>query len=168
MNNQLKKKLLTLGIVENNEYLDKYLNNIIDNLKTLRLKYKTQKHHIIPRAVFAHNKEPLDNSESNIVNLEYKDHILAHYYLYMCAIGWFKYSAAKAVDYLVKRIESIYVKPNAFNQIEINFSEDELLALLPELTAVQEHAKIGEHNRLAGGKWVNNGKEQKYITGEML
>lgn len=168
MNNELKEKLIALNIVEDNEHLDKYLSIITNNTKTLRLKYKTQKHHIIPRAVFTHNKEPLDNSDSNIVNLEYKDHILAHYYLYRCAIGWFKYPAAKAVDYLVKRIESIRVKPNAFNQIEINFSEDELLMLLPELAEIQERAKVGEHNRLSGGKWVNNGKVQKYISGEAL
>lgn len=168
MNNKLKKKLLALDVVEDNEYLDKYIGIITNNLKTLRLKYKTQKHHIVPRAVFTHNKEPLDNSESNLVNLEYKDHILAHYYLYMCATGWFKYPAAKAVDYLVKRIESIRVKPNAFNQIEINFSEDELIALLPKLADIQEHVKIGEHNRLAGGKWVNNGEAQKYVSGDML
>ena len=168
MSNELKEKLIALNIVEDNEYLNKYLSIITNNTKTLRLKYKTQKHHIIPRAVFTHNKERLDNSESNIVNLEYKDHILAHYYLYMCAIGWFKYPAAKAVDYLVKRIESIRVKPNEFNQIEINFSEDDLLTLLPELTNIQEQAKVGEHNRLAGGKWVNNGETQKYISGEAL
>jgi hypothetical protein len=168
MDSKLKKKLLALDVVEDNEYLDKYISIIVNNHKTLRLKYKTQKHHIVPRAVFTHNKEPLDNSESNIVNLEYKDHILAHYYLYMCATGWFKYPAAKAVDYLVKRIESIRVKPNAFNQIEINFSEDELIVLLPELANIQEHAKIGEHNRLAGGKWVNNGETQKYISGDLL
>ena len=168
MNNELKEKLIALNIVEDNEYLNKYLSIITNNTKTMRLKYKTQKHHIIPRAVFTHNKEPLDNSESNIVNLEYRNHILAHYYLYMCATGWFKYPAAKAVDYLVKRIESIRVKPNEFNQIEINFSEDELLALLPELAEIQEQAKVGEHNRLSGGKWVNNGEAQKYISGETL
>ncbi len=165
---KLKTKLLTLEIVEDNDYLDKYISIITSNRKTLRLKYKTQKHHIIPRAVFTHNKEPLDNSESNIVNLEYKDHILAHYYLYMCATGWFKYPAAKAVDYLVKRIESIRVKPNEFNKIELNFSEEALIAMLPELAGIQEHAKIGEHKRLAGGKWVNNGEAQKYISGDTL
>ena len=168
MNNELKEKFITLNIVEDNEYLDKYLGIITANSETLRLKYKTQKHHIIPRAVFSHNKEPLDNSKSNIVNLNYKDHILAHYYLYMCATGWFKYPAAKAVDYLVKRIESIQVKPNEFNQIEINFSEDDLIAMLPELASIQEQIKINEHNRLAGGKWVNDGAVQKYVSGEAL
>ena len=47
-------------------------------------------------------------------------------------------------------------------------SEDELLALLPELAEIQEQAKVGEHNRLSGGKWVNNGEAQKYISGETL
>ncbi len=168
MYNKLKEKLITLNIVEDNEYLDKYINIIITNNKTSRVKYKTQKHHIVPRAVFSHNNEPLDNSESNIVNLNYKDHILAHYYLFMCATCWFKYPAAKAVDYLVKRIESIIVKPNAFNQIEINFSEEDLVELLPELAEITEQIKHSEHKRLAGGKWVNNNESQKYISGQAL
>lgn len=168
MNNALKEKLIVLGIVEDNVYLDKYISIILSNTETPRLKYITQKHHIIPRAVFTHNKELLDNIKANIVNLNYKDHILAHYYLYMCAIDWFKYSAAKAVDYLVKRIDSISTKPNEFSHIAINFSEEELIRLLPELGTIQEQAKIGEHNRLLGGKWVNNGTTQKYISGENL
>lgn len=168
MYTELKKKLLTLGIVEDNEYLDRYVNLIINNINTARVKYKTQKHHIIPRVVFQHNKEPLDNSKSNIVNLNYKEHILAHYYLFICATGWFKYSAARAVDYLVKRIDSIYVKSNAFNQIEINFSENDLLNMLPKLVEIEEQIKLCEHKRLTGGKWVNNGKVQKYIGGQEL
>jgi hypothetical protein len=165
MDNNLKEKLLILNIVEDNEYLDKYIKIINSNSKTARLKYKTQKHHIVPRVVFTHNNEPLDNSVSNIVNLYYKDHILAHYYLYMCAIGWFKYPAAKAVDYLVKRIDSIKTKPNISNLIEINFSEDDLIKLLPKLAEIEEQTKRGEHMRLAGGKWVNNSQNQKYVSG---
>ena len=43
MNNELKEKLIALNIVEDNEYLDKYLSIITSNTKTVRLKYKTQK-----------------------------------------------------------------------------------------------------------------------------
>ena len=83
----VKEKLLSLDIVDNNEFLDKY-NQIICASKSLaRIKHKTQKHHIVPKAVFLHNSEPIDNTDSNIVNLIYKDHILAHYYLFMCAKG---------------------------------------------------------------------------------
>ena len=44
----LKEKLLSLGIVEDNEYLDFYCTLIENNRDTKREKYKTQKHHIIP------------------------------------------------------------------------------------------------------------------------
>ena len=163
-----KEKLLALDIVENNEFLDKYTQIIHASKNLARVKHKTQKHHIIPKVVFIHNNKPIDNTGSNIVNLIYKDHILAHYYLFMCAKGWFKASAAKAVVYLVNRIESITTKTNAFNKIELNFSEEELLKLLPNLEEAREKANISEQKRLSGGKWVNNGCDQKYVGGSEL
>lgn len=49
------------------------------------MKFKTQLHHIIPRKYYTYNKLEINNSRENLVNLLYKDHILAHYYLALCA-----------------------------------------------------------------------------------
>lgn len=81
----LKEKLLSLNIVVDNEYLDKYVELIENNRETKREKFKTQKHHIIPKYYYRLNKIDVDNSKNNLVNLLYKDHILAHYYLCLCS-----------------------------------------------------------------------------------
>lgn len=80
----LKDKILNTGYFLDNEYLDAYLDLISKNTESRRVKGKTQRHHIIPREYFVLNKISVDNSTENLVNLLYKDHILAHYYLALC------------------------------------------------------------------------------------
>lgn len=81
----LKEKLLAFDLVEPNEFLEKYINLIENNRGTRKIRFKTQKHHVIPKYYFKENKLELDNSSDNVVNLYYKDHILAHYYLCLCS-----------------------------------------------------------------------------------
>ena len=45
----------------------------------------------MPRFYFRTNKIPIDNSTKNIANLVFKDHILAHYYLALCATNKYKF-----------------------------------------------------------------------------
>lgn len=84
---ELKTKLLNTTYFENNEYLDKYCELIINNLKTKKEKYKTECHHIVPKCCFKLLQQNVDNSKKNKVNLLYKDHILAHYYLALCSMA---------------------------------------------------------------------------------
>ena len=77
--NELKKKLLGLGVIINNEYLDLYCLLVEQNLTRKREKYKTQLHHVIPCALYT-SRAAANADESNIkINLLFKDHILAHY-----------------------------------------------------------------------------------------
>ena len=101
----IKNTLLSLDLVIDNEYLDKYVELIESNLTTKRQKYKTERHHIIPRVYYKHIKDKSYSSwnnkhevnTENVVNLLYKDHILAHYYLVNCAKEeWFKESMSMA------------------------------------------------------------------------
>ena len=97
----LKEKLLNLGLVKDNQYLDRYIELIEKNKETKKEKFKTNKHHIIPRYYYKYNNFELDNSKENFVNLLYKDHILAHYYLSLCSSnGYFKYSNINALSYI--------------------------------------------------------------------
>lgn len=80
----VKDILLSKGIVIENEYLDKYVDLLESRRFQLRVKYKTQKHHIIPRFIFDQLGETCDDSDNNLVNLFYSEHVLAHYYLAMC------------------------------------------------------------------------------------
>lgn len=79
----LIQKLSSLGIFIKNKYLDFYCKLIQENLFNEKAN-KTQKHHIIPRCYFKYFNINIDNTPENIVNLSYKDHILAHYYLCLC------------------------------------------------------------------------------------
>lgn len=89
---EIKIKLLATNYFIDNEYLDKYCELIELNKDTKRERPKTQSHHIIPVSYFKLSELPIDNSKENRVNLLYKDHILAHYYLCLCTKGKFKYS----------------------------------------------------------------------------
>lgn len=80
---ELKLKLLNTGTVTENEFLDKYINLIEANTKAET--FITQCHHIIPKYVYVYNSDEVDNSATNLVNLKYSDHLLAHYYLMKCA-----------------------------------------------------------------------------------
>lgn len=81
----IENSLLDTGCFTNNDYLKKYCKLVIKNLETPSLSNLKQNHHIIPVHVFKINKLAIDNSYSNIVKLNLKDHILAHYYLALCS-----------------------------------------------------------------------------------
>lgn len=80
----LKNRLLNLGLVVDNEYLDKYCN-IINNGMLKKIKYVSQIHHIIPKYYFLYNNLSVDNTKENKIVLFHKDHLLAHYYLAKCS-----------------------------------------------------------------------------------
>lgn len=100
---EIKEKLLRLGLFIDNEWLDKYCELIENNKNTKREKYKTQSHHIIPKCYYTMNKLKIDNSKENLVNLLYKDHILAHCYLCLCSEGNFHYKLVNAFTHLINR-----------------------------------------------------------------
>ena len=85
-----KENLLASKLFIQNEYLEAYLLLIENNYQTKYIKHKTAKHHIIPRSYYKLLNIPVDNSNTNLVNLSHYDHLLAHYYLALCATGKLK------------------------------------------------------------------------------
>lgn len=81
---EIKTRLLNTNYVIDNEYFNKYLQLIESNLTTKREYYKTQIHHIIPRAFYRLSNSVIDNTKENKVNLSIYNHYLAHKYLYHC------------------------------------------------------------------------------------
>ena len=97
---RVKAKLLELGYIDN-EYLDKYLELLEQNLTTPKNSRSTQAHHVIPTRDFKENsthykdrgngycwqmtvnKAELDKDNFRI-NLLYKDHLRAHNLLALC------------------------------------------------------------------------------------
>lgn len=81
----LKEKLLQEDFVIDNEYLDLYVDLIVHNIDRVYSKGLTNLHHIIPKYVFVRKKVSIDSTKSNLVYLEYAEHIKAHYYLAKCS-----------------------------------------------------------------------------------
>lgn len=79
-----KEKLVEYLNLQENTYLDLYIQLICNNKETRQKRFLTQKHHIIPKYYFRRNNKFIDNSCDNVVNLTYSDHILAHIYLGLC------------------------------------------------------------------------------------
>lgn len=83
MHSNLFDEMLRSKLVEDNEYFNEYKQLICNNIETPSIKFKTQQHHIIP----VHFTKYYNFSDVNPdirVNLTFKDHILAHYYLTLC------------------------------------------------------------------------------------
>lgn len=93
----LKQKLIDLNLCINNNYLNLYINIIWNARNNVKQKFKTERHHIIPKYYFKLEKLTCDNSKDNIVNLFYLDHMKAHIYLCLCSTDSFlKYASCAA------------------------------------------------------------------------
>lgn len=103
---EIKNKLLCTHLINDNEYLNKYVQLIRKNQKNKFNVYTSQRHHILPRCYFKFTKQKIDNTKSNLVNLLYKDHLLAHYYLCLCANDdRFFYANFLALKFVLSTIE---------------------------------------------------------------
>lgn len=133
----MKEKLLGLGVFIDNEYLDLYCSLIEDNRQTKKEKFKTQQHHVIPCACYD-SREEANKDPSNLkVNLLFKDHILAHCYLCLCAKdSQLKYKMIAAIEFILGKSKNIT------NQDIVAAMKDWLLNNEVFQNAYEEYAKI--------------------------
>ena len=123
----LKTKLLATGIFLDNEYFKKYLTLVTCPLNSDLPDVIFEQHHILPVSYFKHAQLEVDNSLQNLVCLDIKNHVLAHYYLTLCsAVDWFYYGNATCVSLLTNR---------AFADISESWIEDNLT----ELNNIKQH-----------------------------
>lgn len=128
----LKLKLLATDYFEDTDFLDKYVNLIFINQHTLKDSLRTQSHHIIPRCLAEALGQEVDNSTNNLVNLLYRDHILAHYYLMRASKNQsFRANMAYSVQFVIAAV--------------IDKTEAEILKELPQ---VQECYEIMQQAKL--------------------
>lgn len=91
---ELKNYLLDLDVFVDNEYLDKYVEIIFNNLNTKKELFKTEKHHFIPVCYYKNKYNlktrdeslPYANSDENnfLINLTHSEHLKSHIYLSFC------------------------------------------------------------------------------------
>lgn len=96
------------GFVDN-EFLEQYCTLVERHRRTTKQASVTNAHHIIPRSWFDINKKEVDNSLSNLVNLPYREHVLAHYYLCLCTTGKLQYANQLAFFCLLTRKKKMNV-----------------------------------------------------------
>lgn len=99
----IKETLLQHDGFIDNTYLDMYVKLIQRNITTKQKPRVTNSHHIIPRSWFKLNCKEVDNSMSNLVNLVYRDHVLAHYYLCLCTENELQFANELALVCLTTR-----------------------------------------------------------------
>lgn len=109
----IKEKLLKTTLFLDNQYLNKYCELIELNYRTKRQKFKTQKHHILPVIAFRLYNLDEENTSDNLVNLLYRDHILAHYYLALCSKDTeFKYKMIAAINFILGKAKQMKLDAN--------------------------------------------------------
>ena len=160
-NVSLKEKLLEIGLCIDNEYLDKYCELIESNLNTKYEKFKTQKHHIVPRSYYKHNKIDIDNSKNNIINISHKNHLLAHFYLLHCSKNrWFKESCINA---LVKMFRDWH------NEHSSNYwkdCDDEFIKSIVNYDSLVEESCRLRSEKYKGSIIINNGVRDKFVLSD--
>lgn len=123
----VKEKLISLNLVEDNEYLSKYCNlidNCIWNEKLEDVYY--EKHHIVPRYYFRINGLLIDNSDDNLVLMDFASHVLAHFYLYMCS---------SVEDY---KDANLYAIVRMLGKLSIDLSEEQIISHRDELLSARK------------------------------
>ena len=153
----LLQKLLSTGLFSNQLFLTKYIELIQKNLTTPKITGQTQKHHIFPKCLS--NRLGIAINDT-VVNLYYKDHILAHYYLiYATEDRKLKIANIHAFNHLLK--------------FQGHWLEEEILKdflIKQQVIYEQTHALRVAHNKEvnSGGCYVNNGIKAKHIKLEEL
>ena len=124
----VKQTLLNHVGFTNNEYLDLYCRLVERNGRTPIRPRITNSHHIIPKSWFKINKQVVDNTQSNLVNLVYREHVLAHYYLCLCTTDELQFANELALMCLL-------------NRKKLNVVDKQLVMGLPLYNNIYEHYK---------------------------
>ena len=129
----LKSSLLSTGYFIDNEYLEKYCTLVERYKRQPIIRGVTNKHHIKPKALFKLLKLSVDDSLLNLVNLPYRTHLLAHYYLCLCTSDPLKYANQLALMCLISRKK-------------LKTSDRLLITNLPLYKDIYEDYKVKKHN----------------------
>jgi len=129
----ISQKYVNVDIVKLQQYVD-FCTNANQHM---HVKYKTEKHHILPRHQFPEYKE----TQENITHLLLKDHIKAHYLLYHA-------NPIKSNAFALVRVLG-----NISNNILPKTEEE-----LKELTIIAEENKKAFHQFMKSDKNPNRGR----------
>lgn len=155
----LKEELLKLNFVVDNEYLDKYVELVETNRNTKREKFKTQKHHIIPKCISKIIQYQDENSKHNIVNLTHENHLYAHWLLYKIASTEnYKYRLGNAIIEMADKKGNRHFETLSEKKIkEIAMDYDEIVTFVNlELSKRMKNRVVSEESKKKmSDYWLN-------------
>ena len=176
-----KEQMLETKYVIDNDYLDKYVELINLHLDSPKVPRKTHAHHIIPVSYFTSRHIEVNNSSSNLVNLFYKDHMLAHLYLSGCTQGRDRYKNLYSVFQLSHFDKEGYLDIQNYERYQQLYEEaidaapnhrkgtkcsDETRARMRAASKLRVQQHGGAYNK--DTTWVNDANVEKMITSEEL
>lgn len=175
----IKDKLLSTKLFINNQYLDLYVELIKNNLFRKKQKFITQRHHIIPVSFFKIYNIKGKDSKENLVNLLYKDHILAHYYLALCLKeSELRYKMIYAINFILGRAKQNKLDMEDLRNFVLNLDKyqkmyEESKKFLADkikgttrVTSAETKKKIGKAN--SGRIYINKDGIVKTISSDEL
>ena len=125
--------LKSLDYFVDNEYLVKYSKLIERAISAPRKPGRTHSHHVIPKSWFKLQNLPVDDSVHNRVNLDYRDHVMAHYYLSLCTRDQLQYANELAFICL-------------FSRKKLNIVDKQMITHLPLYNTIYEDYKNKKKN----------------------
>lgn len=158
----LKNKLLELNLVHENEYLDKYVQLVETNGLSNTIKFQTDVHHIVPAFFYRSWNRCVDNSPLNLVILQAKDHVLAHFLLALCATERYVDAATRAAHRVATGHEGSY--NNVLEALDLLDWNELQLIHEQNKKAASEWSKTTVKNK--GKIWINNGIQNRMVFPE--
>ena len=152
-----KDELLKLNCFYDNEYLQQYVDLVNSNINTEYQSGITECHHIIPKVYFKSKKLEVDNSNSNLVNLIYCDHVLAHCLLALSYKDTYLISAS---------IDGVYGVLNSFNiyktleEFVKDFPEVKNILKCNHFVSDEQKKKLSKIS--SNSNWYNNGVKETF------
>ena len=137
---------------------------IKENKSTKYQKFKTQKHHILPRCYYTRNNIIVDDSEENTVYLSTYNHMVAHYYLALCTNGYMKHLMCGAFLFITSlNKESLNKDLFELEETLHNISEikETYFRNKPKFTDEQKrNLSLGHKGKM---RWMTNGEISKQV-----
>lgn len=162
MYNKLTNKLLNCHIFIDNMYFREYIEFVITRLNNVKVKNKTQIHHIIPKCYYKSKNIKIDETKDNLVNLLYRDHIYAHYLLSLCTIDEFKYKMINAFTHLLS-CDTISCDERTFFEHLDNYQK--MYEEFNKYKSISQSGKVGSSN---GKVAINKDGKLKFVSKDKL
>lgn len=131
---------------KDSEYFKKLLNFILQKEHLEYSRYTENKsihrHHIVPQFYYKNNNIAVDNSEQNVIALNFYEHILIHYYS-LCCCKIYKSKFASSLNFICKN----FIKD--FNKLNI-INEDWIIENKSNIEEMESYMNSDEFKKLRG------------------